>query len=296
MNLPKKLLIINDMAGVGRCSMTAALPVVSACKVQACPVPTAIFSNHTGYPTFYRKNLYDSLPEYFAGLMQLSTEFDGIYCGYLGSTAPLDSLRDYLTCYCSAFKTLPVVILDPVMGDHGRMYTSITQDFCHKLQDFLSFADIITPNLTEACLLTDTPYPDTTPTLEELIIICQKLQTLGAHGIVITGIADGILLHNFIYEDVSSHELISIQSEGPGYPGTGDIFTSILSALLLRGFSLRECVEHASTFLAFCIRETDKLYRNETNLSEQKDNPEEYHHAILQGVAFELFLDWLTKI
>lgn len=291
MNLPKKLLIINDMAGVGRCSMTAALPVVSACKVQACPVPTAIFSNHTGFATYYRRNLSDSLADYFAGLMQLPAEFDGIYCGYLGSKQQLDIIRNYITAYTSTFSKAPLIVLDPVMGDHGRMYTSMTDEFCQGMQEFLCFSDIITPNLTEACLLTNTPYPATTPTLEQLAAICQQLQALGAHRIVITGIADGQLLHNFIYEGPTSYDLLSTESQGPGYPGTGDIFASILSAL-----SLRECVDHAATFIGTCIHETDKLYRHTTNMPNNEDNPEEYRHAILQGVAFELFLDQLTKI
>ena len=174
--LPPKLLIINDISGVGRCSMSVSLPVVSACKVQGIPVPTSVFSNHTGFPTHLKIDLTGQLKDYFAALNILSMNWDGIYCGYLGAKEQLHAISHY---YDSLTKK-PLFIIDPVMGDHGRAYQHITPEFCNHMKDFVSRGDIITPNLTEACLLTDTPYLEHDCTDSELSAISKKLHALGS--------------------------------------------------------------------------------------------------------------------
>lgn len=151
--------------------MSVSLPVVSACKVQGIPVPTSVFSNHTGFPTHLKIDLTGQLKDYFAALNILSMNWDGIYCGYLGAKEQLHAISDYY----DSLTEKPLFIIDPVMGDHGRAYQHITPEFCNHMKDFVSRGDIITPNLTEACLLTDTPYPEHDCTDSELSAISKNL-------------------------------------------------------------------------------------------------------------------------
>lgn len=244
--IPPKLLMINDMAGVGRCSMAVALPVISCCKVQVCPIPTAIFSNHTGFQTHYCVDLSSHLPEFLSHLNLLPVSFDGICCGFLNSTEQMEHLKIY-------FSSLPnkiPIFFDPVMGDHGKPYRTVTSEFIRSIKDMLPFTALITPNLTEACLLTDTAYtPDISDA--ELETLCHKLQSLGAEKIVITGIERDEQIVNAVFD--TSLSLISKEKITPSRPGTGDIFISIVSALLLRDFALEKAVLAATDFICECL-------------------------------------------
>lgn len=274
---PQKLIVINDMVGVGRCSMTVAIPVISACKVQPCPIPTSIFSNHTGFPTFFKKDLTDTLPEYIKGLDILGIDFQGIYCGYLGSLNQIKLVSTYIKEAKNKFR--PLVILDPIMGDHGTCYRTITPEFCEEMKLLLPYADIITPNITEACLLTDTTYHSGSYTEEELLNIVEKLHKLCASQIVITGMKDERNFYNFIYEDNLTYRVMETPIAGASRPGTGDIFTSIISALVLRNFSLNEATKVACDFISTC-----------TSAASEMNIP------VQEGVALELFLSQLTAI
>lgn len=274
---PQKLIVINDMAGVGRCSMTVAIPVISACKVQPCPVPTSIFSNHTGFPTFYKKDLTDTLPDYLENLHKLPIEFNGIYCGYLGSLHQIKLVGGYIKEAKNKFK--PLVIIDPIMGDNGTCYRTITPEFCNEMRLLLHYADIITPNITEACILTDTDYHPGCYTEEELLKITEKLQALGASKIVITGMKDEENFYNFIYEDSFNYILMKAPIAGQSRPGTGDIFASILSALILRDHTLADASKAASEFIATCTWAASKM-----------------NIPVQEGVPFELFLSKLINL
>lgn len=274
---PKKLIVINDMVGVGRCSMTVAIPVISACKVQACPVPTSVFSNHTGFPTFFKEDLTEALPSYLEGLSKVPVNFQGIYCGYLGSMKQIKLVGNYIRKSKKEYS--PSVILDPIMGDHGKCYRTITPEFCNEMRSLLPYADIITPNITEACILTETDYHPGRYTTEELLSICFKLKELGASKIIITGIKDEHNFYNFIFEDKNNSLLMDTPIAGESRPGTGDIFTSIISALVLRDYNLADAVKVASKFIATCTAETSKL-----------------NVPVQEGVALELFLSELTGL
>lgn len=274
---PKKLIVINDMVGVGRCSMTVAIPVISACKVQACPVPTSIFSNHTGFPTFFKEDLTDALPSYLEGLHKVPVSFHGIYCGYLGSLKQIKLVGSYIKASKEEYN--PIVIIDPIMGDHGTCYRTITPEFCNEMRSLLPYADIITPNITEACILTETDYHPGRYTEAELLTICFKLKELGASKIIITGIKDEHNFYNFIYEDDNNYTLMDTPIAGESRPGTGDIFASIISALVLRDYNLADAVKVASEFIATCTAETSKL-----------------NVPVQEGVALELFLSDLISL
>ncbi len=276
---PKKLLIVNDMTGFGRCSIAVALPVISACKVQAIPVPTSVFSNHTGFPSYYKKDMTVYMPDYLRQLDTVASDFDGIYCGYFGSLMQMHIMDEYLHAHTHDPNRKPIVIIDPVMGDHGKPYHSITPDFCGQMKQFIANSDLLTPNITEACLLTDTPYHDGLWTESELTSICAQLASMGPSQIVITGICDNSSFYNYIYRSDGSHTIIKTPVAGSSRPGTGDIFTSIVSALIVRRYELPLAVEKASSFIASC-----------TKASDDAAVPTQ------EGVLFELFLGELTGL
>lgn len=257
--IPKKLMVINDMAGFGRCSMTVALPVISACKVQACPVPTSIFSNHTGFPTFHMTDLTSSMDTYLSHFDLAVSMIDGIYCGYLGSIQQMEIIEQYLQKKGS--QRPPLILIDPVMGDHGKPYTRITNEYCTAMKLFIRNATVITPNVTEACILSDTPYKANGFSIDELKLICERLSALGPQQIIITGVPNGDTLHNFVFlkhPSIEVHDTFT-PITGPSRNGTGDIFASIISALSLRDYSLLDATRIASQFIANCIKETAKV-------------------------------------
>ena len=273
--IPKKLAMINDIAGYGRCSTTESLPIVSAMKVQACPVPTAIFSNHTGFPAHFMHDCTSYMKDYLDQWNALGFRFDGVYCGFLGSAKQVEIVKEYLnSCPDTCF------ILDPVMGDHGKAYRTITPEHCNKMKELLSHAQILTPNLTEACLLTDTPYSDSVWSHEQLCQLAEKLHAFGPKKIVITGLRDGDDYLNFIsqYTDTYETYVHRIPSAGHSWHGTGDIFASIIAADALNNTPFIRSVEKAADFVSTCIRASIELGIPE------KD-----------GVCFENFLHLLTQ-
>lgn len=263
LSIPQKLAVINDISGYGRCSLTVALPVISALKVQACPVPTSYFSNHMGFSSFFSKDLSEYLPDYFAQWEKMSLSFDGIYCGYLNTISQTTIVNEFIKYERTAVKKKCTVIIDPVMGDHGVVYKNVTPQFCDAMKTFIAEADIITPNLTEACILTNTHFKDKIKETE-LIVLSQKLQLLGAKKVVITGILlknvyGEYELGNFVYENSSSYTLIQRKVCGKNRPGTGDLFASIVSAETVKGADFIPSVEKAVDFIALCIKASEVL-------------------------------------
>ena len=279
--IPKKLAVINDIAGYGRCSLTVALPIISALKVQAWPVPTSYFSNHMGFSSYFSKDLSDSLNEYLLQWEKLNLLFNGIYCGYLNSIEQMKIITSFILFQKKRTENNCKVIIDPVMGDHGIPYKSITSLFCDSMKSFIKYADILTPNLTEACILTDTPYI-LHPTEEELFSVANKLQMMGARKIVITGIptflSDTNLngIANYIYESETVNHLIKGEICGESRPGTGDLFASIVASDSVNSMNFLESVKRAADFVRLCTR-----------VSHELNIPAE------QGVCFENFMSML---
>ena len=154
-NNQKKIAAINDYSGFGRCSIAVELPVISAMKIQCCPMPTSIFSNHTGFDSFYFKDFTENMPPYMAEWKKLNLKFDGIVTGFLGSHNQIAIVEEFF----KNFKTEDnIVVIDPVMGDYGNLYPTYTDETCQEMKKLVKYADILTPNLTEACIITDEPY------------------------------------------------------------------------------------------------------------------------------------------
>ena len=275
-----RLAMINDIAGFGRCSTTVSLPVISVMKVQVCPVPTSVLSNHLGFPLCHFDDYTSHMRDYIKIWNELGLTFDGLYCGFLGNEEQIDIVREFVEMFRP-----PLFLLDPVMGDHGRAYSSITETHVQKMKELLPLADIITPNITEACLLTDTPWKDGEWTMPELSDLCLKLATLCqtdstlslseySHdtsnsvidtsrtvsrrtSIVITGIRQGDSLVNFLWDD-GVYTTVATPIAGASRPGTGDIFASILAADAVRGETLLTSVQKAANFVGLCIAGSEK--------------------------------------
>lgn len=279
-----RLAMINDIAGFGRCSTTVSLPVISVMKVQVCPVPTSVLSNHLGFPLCHFDDYTSHMRDYIKVWNELGLTFDGLYCGFLGNEEQIDIVREFVEMFRP-----PLFLLDPVMGDHGRAYSSITETHVQKMKELLPLADIITPNITEACLLTGTPWKDGEWTMQELSGLCERLAdicqqesvtsgeastgtTANGASIVITGIRQGDSLVNFLWDD-GVYTTVSTPIAGASRPGTGDIFASILAADAVRGETLLSSVQKAANFVGLCIAG-----------SENAGTP------VQEGVVFEKYL------
>ena len=252
-----RLAMINDIAGFGRCSTTVSLPVISVMKVQVCPVPTSVLSNHLGFPLCHFDDYTSHMRDYIKVWNELGLTFDGLYCGFLGNEEQIDIVREFVKMFRP-----PLFLLDPVMGDHGRAYSSITETHVQKMKELLPLADIITPNITEACLLTGTPWKDGEWTMQELSGLCERLASLWlkdsvSASIVITGIRQGDFLVNFLWDD-GVYTTVASPIAGASRPGTGDIFASILAADAVRGETLLSSVQKAANFVGLCIAGSEK--------------------------------------
>ena len=254
-NHQKKIAIINDFTGFGRCSITVALPIISTLKVQCCPLPTSVFSNHTGYPSFFMEDFTPNMDAYASEWKKLDLHFSGISTGFLGSADQIDIVSRFIADFRDEET---IVIIDPVMGDCGVTYATYTEEMCRKMKQLIRHADILTPNLTEACILTDTPYrPDITIT--ESVRIAEKLSAQGPSKVVITGISQKSFLCNLCYEKGQEPAIIKVKKVGTERCGTGDIFSAIISADAVNGVPLKDSVRKASLFIKKCIRRSIEL-------------------------------------
>lgn len=248
-NKQKKIAIINDMSGFGRCSIAVELPIISHMKIQCCPIPTSIFSNHTAYPSFFFEDFTEQMVPYIEEWKKLDLKFDGIASGFLGSARQIEIVQNFFE-YFKSENTL--IILDPIMGDDGRPYATYTEEMCQRMKHLVPYADIITPNLTEACILTHTPYKEHLK-LKELRELTGKLEEMGPSKIVITGIPQGSYVANYCYETGREPSIIKTHKVGTSRCGTGDIFSSIVAADAVNGVEFYSSVRKASLFIKKCI-------------------------------------------
>lgn len=254
-NNQKKIALINDFCGFGRCSIAVALPIISAMKIQCCPLPTAIFSNHTAFDSFYSADFTAHMDAYMDEWAKLGLRFSGILTGYLGSAEQIGIVRRFMERFKGEGT---IAVIDPVMGDGGALYQSYPESLAGQMRELVGYADILTPNLTEACILTGTAYrPDMNR--EELTKMCEKLSTMGPEKIVISGLErDGDLL-NFVYEAGKAPVILTEHKVGPCRCGTGDVFASIIAADAVNGVEFAGSVRHASSFIARVLRRTIEL-------------------------------------
>lgn len=250
MRRQKRIALVNDVTGFGRCSVAVELPLISALKVQACPLPTAILSCHTGFPTHFLDDYTDRMRPYMEDWQRNGVQFDGICTGFLGSAQQIEIVADFIRMFKQPGTR---VMVDPVMGDYGRLYSSYTQEMCERMKQLLALADIVTPNLTEACRLLDRPYPeDGRMEAQELEYMAAELADRGPSQVVITGLSVGDEIENFIYE-AGRGTLLREKKIGGDRSGSGDAFAAIVAASLVRGVPLTDAVEKAADFISKCL-------------------------------------------
>lgn len=254
-NNQKKIAVINDFSGFGRCSIAVALPILSVMKVQCCPLPTSIFSNHTGFPSYFFEDYTSRMVPYMQEWKKLDLHFNGICSGFLGSKEQIEIVKKFF----KEFKTEETqIIVDPVMGDYGKPYPTYTEEMCGEMKKLVEFADILTPNVTEACVLTDTPYKEKWK-IEEIQEMAEKIHTMGPKKIAITGIVQGGFIANFCYEEGQQPKVLRTHKEGTQRSGTGDIFASIIAADAVNGVPFYKSVKKASDFIKKCIIRSQEL-------------------------------------
>lgn len=252
----KKIAAINDLTGFGRCALAVSMPVISHMKIQCCPAPTSVLSNHVGYSEYFFDDYTDRLPDYLAMWEKLDLSFDGIMSGFLGSLRQIEIVADFIRQFRGKNT---IVIIDPVMGDHGKIAATYTEEMCREMRKLVSLADIITPNLTEACKLTDTVYREEGWKRKELFALAEKLLAMGPEKAVITGISQGQYLANYVCRKGTEPVLFRNRRVGTERCGTGDLFSAIIAADAVNGVPFAQSVKKASSFIGRCMRKSMEM-------------------------------------
>lgn len=247
---------IHDMSGFGRCSLTIVLPVLSAMGVQCCPLPTAFLSTHTsGFQGFTFLDMTDEMPRVAAHWKALDLDFQAIYSGFLGSERQIDIMEGFLRDFRKA-DTL--VVVDPVMGDHGRVYQTYTPAMCAGMARLAERADVITPNLTEAALMLGVPYEALPAGEAGCREIVERLSLGGRRSVVLTGASLSEELTGAMCYDAGTGRTEAVQTRRVlrEFLGTGDMFASVLTGALVRGAALTDAAAQAVEFVRACAERT----------------------------------------
>ena len=271
MNKQKKLprvAAVHDICGFGKCSLATALPVISACGIEVSPVPTGIFSANTTFPDFQFTDFTDQMPGFMKHLKDIGVSFDAIYSGFLGSAAQIGYIREFVGSFCPKY-----AIIDPVMGDNGKIYKFYTPEMCENMKSLTAIADITTPNLTESCALTGRDYAEITTDSGQIYELADKVSKIGAKNVVITGIERENRLYNCILSENGEYTEREIGLLPFKMHGTGDLFSSVLTGGILSGHSLIESVDSAALFVY--------------EIMEYSQTVENFHD---RGACFEPFL------
>ncbi len=249
----KKIAVINDLSGFGKCSLAAALPVISALGIEACPLPTAILSNQTGYPSFFCTDYTENMPSYIEEWKKMGVKFDGILTGYLASEKQVDIILDFI----ENFGENSLVFVDPVMADDGVLYDTYNNELCEKVKKLTEKANIITPNLTELCILCGTDYAQLNreKDLGEIGNLASALLSETTETVVVTGIKKEEYIYNLIVEKDGVSVVKSKLLNG-SYSGTGDLFSSIVCGAVTNGKSVVDAVTLATEFIFKSIKST----------------------------------------
>ena len=252
----KRILAVHDISCIGRCSLTVALPILSAAGIETSVLPTAVLSTHTGnFEGYTFRDLTDDIEPICNHWKKLNIKFDAIYTGYLGSVRQIELVEKLINSF-SNDKTL--IMVDPVMGDNGKLYSNLSPDFAKGFRKLSGLADIITPNLTEAALLLDKPYKEDGYTKEQIEDILKELSDLGPEKVVLTGVSfKSSRLGCAVYDrqENSAQFVLDEKIEGM-FHGTGDVFASSLMAGLMNELPVVDAVRLAESFTAGAIRRT----------------------------------------
>lgn len=247
----KKILTIQDISCVGQCSLTVALPIISACGIETCILPSAVLSTHTaGFTGYTFRDLTDDIPKIVDHWKKEGIKFSAIYTGYLGSNRQIAIVRDILR---DMGEVDHVSIVDPAMADGGKLYPAFDRDYVEAMKELCGDADILLPNITEACFLTDTEYRES---YDEgyIALLFDRLTKLGAKSVVLTGVGyrvgkTGVAVYDGTNVNYYEHDKME-----RGSHGTGDIYASAFTGAYVRGKDLFESAKIAADFTLQCIK------------------------------------------
>lgn len=269
---------VHDMCGYGNCSLTAAIPILSAAGCDVCPVPTALFSAHTRYSVFTFHDTTEILDGYLDAWRKENVDLDGVYSGFLGSAEQVAIIKRLYSQYPHALR-----LVDPVMGDGGEIYATYTPELCEAMGTLVDGADVLMPNLTEASILTKRTYPGRDLSDAEVDDMIDALLDLGTKNVVLKGIDhDDGTIRNYVASADSgasgkqelAHSKLPFMTHG-----TGDAFASALCGALMAGRPLAESAHIAGEFVRHAM-----------------ENTQYQPHHDERGVSFELNLDELTQL
>ena len=248
-----RIAAVHDMCGYGKCSLTVAIPVLSAGGCDVCPVPTALFSAHTRYPVFTMHDTTDILPGYLDAWQQEGVALDGVYSGFLGSAEQVALIERLYAEYPQALR-----VVDPVMGDGGQVYATYTPELCAAMGRLADGADVLTPNLTEASILTGVTYQGQDIPDEQVHALVDALLGLGAKHVVLKGIdrADGKLRNYVAGQGVEGCVCVAHDKLPYMLHGTGDVYASALTAALYTGKGLVQSAHFAGEFVRHAMEIT----------------------------------------
>lgn len=255
-NHQKKIAVINDISGFGRCSIAVSMPIISYMGIQCCPVPTSIFSNHTGFESYCFNDYTPYMRSYIDEWKKLDLRFEGIMTGFLGSKEQIEIVRDFIKWFKNEHT---MVIMDPAMGENGHPYPTYTDEMCQEMKRLIEYADIITPNVTEACILTDTEYKERGWKKQELCEMAKRLLDTGAKKVAISGVRMGHYVGNVIAQQGSEPVLLKHERIGAYRSGTGDIYSAIIASDSINGVDFMSSVKKASGFVKRCMGATERL-------------------------------------
>ena len=249
----KRILTVQDISCVGKCSLTVALPVISAMGIEACPLPTALLSTHTAFPSFTFRDLTGEMDRIAENLAAQDLTFDGIYTGYLGSHEQIDRV---ITLIDRLKRPDALVLIDPAMADNGKLYAGFDSAFPAHMMELCRCADVIVPNVTEACLLLGRPVPETVSP-EEAQSLLRLLTNEGPAVAVLTGVTDGDDMGAMLYDRRDRHFCSVMASRLPRFfHGTGDLFASTLFSALIRGQMPDDALDLAVSFTHEAMEKT----------------------------------------
>lgn len=257
----KRIVTIQDISCVGKCSLTVALPIISAMRIETAVIPTAVLSTHTAFKNFTYRDLTGDLPKIAKHWKQEKFNFDGIYTGYLGSIEQIDILKEFF----KQFKTPNnFIFIDPVMADNGKLYAGFDASFVKEMKKLCKMADIIVPNLTEASYMLEKEYKEIYSE-QEIKDILIELSNLGPKYVVLTGVSFkdnklGVMSYNKETNEFFTYFKEKIPAK---YHGTGDIFASTLVGAITNNNTLEEGLKIAVDYVWETINDTYKTNKKD---------------------------------
>lgn len=250
----KKVAAIHDLSGYGRSSLTVVMPVLSSMGIYVCPMPTAILSTNSSFPGFHFADMTEHMTPIMKHWKELDLSFDGIYSGFLGSPEQTDIVKKMISDF-----TTPdtVIMVDPVLGDNGKLYGPFDETMTESMKSLIKHAKIITPNMTEACLLLNEPY-NREPDLETVKKYAIRLAEQGPETVIITSVPDAGSDSAVVAYDANDKRFWKVGCHylPAEYPGTGDTFSSVICGALLQGDSLPIALDRAVHFVSYGVRST----------------------------------------